>query len=65
MKFVDEFRDAKAVHQLAAAIRKRVTRPWTIMEICGGQTHAIVKFGIDTLLPKEVTLVHGPGAWSV
>src|SRR5581483_1162942 len=37
------------------------TRPWTVMEICGGQTHAIVKFGIDALLPKEITLLHGPG----
>lgn len=61
MKFVDEFRDAKAVRALAAAIRKDVTRPWTIMEICGGQTHAIVKFGIDKLLPQEISLVHGPG----
>jgi hydrogenase expression/formation protein HypD len=61
MKFVDEFRDAKAVRALAAAIRKEVTRPWTIMEICGGQTHSIVKFGIDKLLPQELSLVHGPG----
>jgi hydrogenase expression/formation protein HypD len=61
MKFVDEFRETAAVHRVAAEIAKRVTRPWTIMEICGGQTHAIVKFGIDTLLPETVTLVHGPG----
>jgi hydrogenase expression/formation protein HypD len=61
MKFVDEFRDARASHALAAAIKKDVTRPWTIMEICGGQTHAIVKFGLGTLLPKEISLVHGPG----
>ena len=61
MKLVDEFRDAAAVRQLAAAIAGRVTRPWTIMEICGGQTHSIVKFGLDELLPKKITLVHGPG----
>ena len=61
MKFVDEYRDqAKAQHYLEA-IAKLVTRDWTVMEICGGQTHAIVKFGIDQLLPPEVTLVHGPG----
>jgi hydrogenase expression/formation protein HypD len=61
MKFLDEYRDAAAAQQFAEAIRQTVTRPWTIMEVCGGQTHAIVKFGIDTLLPSEVTLVHGPG----
>jgi len=61
VKYIDEYRDPKAAHQLAGAIRKRVTRPWTIMEVCGGQTHAIVRFGIDELLPEQVTLVHGPG----
>jgi hypothetical protein len=61
MRFVDEFRDAAAAQQLAAAIARRVTRPWTIMEICGGQTHSIVKFGLDELLPERITLVHGPG----
>ncbi|TFH64552.1 MAG: hydrogenase formation protein HypD [Candidatus Zixiibacteriota bacterium] len=61
MKFVDEYRDAKAARQLAEHIKAVVTRPWTIMEICGGQTHAIVRFGIDELLPSEITLVHGPG----
>jgi hydrogenase expression/formation protein HypD len=61
MKFVDEFRDAAAARKLAAAIARCVTRPWTIMEICGGQTHSIVKFGIDELLPPSITLVHGPG----
>lgn len=61
MKFVDEFRDPQAARRLAEAIRRRVTRPWTIMEICGGQTHAIVRFGIDRILPSEVRLVHGPG----
>ena len=61
MKFVDEFRDAAAARKLSVAIARRVTRPWIIMEICGGQTHSIVKFGLDELLPHSVTLVHGPG----
>jgi len=61
MKFVDEYRDAAAAQKLAAAIARRVTRPWVIMEICGGQTHSIVKFGLDELLPPAITLVHGPG----
>ena len=61
MKFVDEYRDAVPTRKLAAAIARRVTRPWTIMEICGGQTHSIVKFGLDELLPPAITLVHGPG----
>ena len=61
MKFVSEYRDPKAAEALAQAIRQKVTRPWTIMEVCGGQTHTIVKSGLEDLLPKEVTLVHGPG----
>jgi len=61
MKFVDEYRSPEAVRSLVTAIRTATTRPWTIMEICGGQTHAIVKHGLDTLLPQEITLVHGPG----
>ncbi len=61
MKFIDEFREASTVRKLASVIKSRVTRPWSIMEICGGQTHAIVKFGLDTLLPKEISLIHGPG----
>lgn len=61
MKFVDEYRDAALVQRLAGAIARACTRPWTIMEICGGQTHAIVKFGLDDLLPPGLTLVHGPG----
>ncbi len=61
MKYVDEYRDADAAAKYAGAIAKLTTRPWTIMEICGGQTHAIVKFGIDELLPAGITLVHGPG----
>jgi hydrogenase expression/formation protein HypD len=61
MRFIDEYRDAKLAQHYARRIAQIVTRPWTIMEICGGQTHAIIKFGIDELLPKEITLVHGPG----
>ena len=51
----------KRLDELATRIKAVVTRPWTIMEICGGQTHAIVRFGIDELLPPNITLVHGPG----
>jgi hydrogenase expression/formation protein HypD len=61
MRFIEEYRDAEAAQRFAEAIRKTVTRDWTIMEICGGQTHAIMKFGIDELLPPQVTLLHGPG----
>ena len=61
MKFLSEYRDQKAAEQLGGAIRNKVTRPWTIMEICGGQTHTIVKSGLEDLLPREITLVHGPG----
>jgi len=61
MRYIDEYRDAEAAHKLARAIAKATTRRWTIMEICGGQTHSIVKYGLDELLPGEITLVHGPG----
>ncbi len=61
MKYVDEYRDPAAVQRLAEKLKRIVTRPWTIMEVCGGQTHAIVRFGLDSLLPPQVTLVHGPG----
>jgi hydrogenase expression/formation protein HypD len=61
VKYLDEYRDAAAAKKLAAEITRTVTKPWTLMEVCGGQTHAIVKFGIDELLPKQVTLIHGPG----
>jgi hydrogenase expression/formation protein HypD len=61
VKFLSEYRDQKAAEQLAGAIRRKVTRPWTIMEICGGQTHTIVKSGLEDILPREITLVHGPG----
>jgi hydrogenase expression/formation protein HypD len=61
VKYLDEYREADAVMKYAALIKKIVTKPWNIMEVCGGQTHSIVKSGIDELLPKEVTLIHGPG----
>lgn len=61
MKYQDEYRDPAAAKQLQRAIRREVTQPWTIMEICGGQTHTIVRYGIDELLPPEIELVHGPG----
>ncbi len=61
MKYVDEYRAEKTVQRVAEKIREAVTRPWTIMEICGGQTHSIVKYGLDTLLPSTLTLIHGPG----
>ncbi len=61
MKYIDEYREAASARKLAEAIIRSTTRPWTIMEVCGGQTHAIVRFGIDELLPKEITLLHGPG----
>jgi hydrogenase expression/formation protein HypD len=61
MKYLDEYRDTAAAQKLSAAIARTVTRPWTIMEVCGGQTHTIVKYGIDHLLPAGIDLVHGPG----
>jgi hydrogenase expression/formation protein HypD len=61
MKYVDEYRTADVAHHYAQALDRITTRSWTIMEICGGQTHAIVKFGIDQLLPQSITLIHGPG----
>jgi hydrogenase expression/formation protein HypD len=61
MKYVDEYRDLKTAEAYARAIAAITTKSWTLMEICGGQTHAIVKFGIDELLPDGITLVHGPG----
>jgi hydrogenase expression/formation protein HypD len=61
MKFLNEYRDADAARRLTEAIAKTVTRPWTIMEVCGGQTHTIVKYGLDRVLPDGLELVHGPG----
>jgi hydrogenase expression/formation protein HypD len=61
MRYVDEYRHEATARKYSDRIRAITTRPWTIMEICGGQTHTIVKYGIESLLPKEITLVHGPG----
>ena len=61
MKYVDEYRDAKLSERLLSAIRRTVRRPWTLMEVCGGQTHTLVRSGIDRLVPEQLRLVHGPG----
>ena len=61
MRHVDEYRDPDAVRTVADRIHATVTRPWTLMEVCGGQTHSILKFGLDELLPPTLSLVHGPG----
>jgi hydrogenase expression/formation protein HypD len=61
VRFVDEFRDPSLARRYVEAIARITTRPWTLMEICGGQTHSIVRHGIDQLLPPGVTLLHGPG----
>jgi hydrogenase expression/formation protein HypD len=61
VKYLDEYRDEAVAQKLVSEIRRVVTKPWVIMEVCGGQTHSIVKYGIDQMLPPEVELVHGPG----
>ncbi len=61
MKYLNEFRDGAKALRLAEEIRKRTTRKWAIMEVCGGQTHSILRNGIDQLLPVEIELIHGPG----
>ena len=61
MKYLDEYRNEAVAQKLVQEIRRIVTRPWVIMEVCGGQTHSIVKYGLDYLLPPEIELVHGPG----
>lgn len=61
MKYLDEFRDPVLAKKILNQIHKTVTRPWVIMEICGGQTHSIIRNGIDQVLPHEIELVHGPG----
>jgi hydrogenase expression/formation protein HypD len=61
VKYVDEFRDPKQSNAIVEALARKVTRPWTIMEMCGGQTHTILRYGIDQLIPNNVRLVHGPG----
>lgn len=61
MRYIDEYRDATAVRQLADRINKEIDSHWRIMEVCGGQTHSIVKYGLDQLLPEHIELIHGPG----
>jgi len=61
MKFIDEYRDPKLVKALSEKIKNVTTKNWTLMEICGGQTHSIMKYNIEELLPEKITLVHGPG----
>lgn len=61
MKYLDEYRDPRLAEAVLAEIRRVRTRPWVLMEVCGGQTHSIVKHGLDQLLPPEIELVHGPG----
>ena len=61
MKYLNEFRDPELAQKLLTEIRQAVTQPWAIMEVCGGQTHSIIRNGIDQLLPDEIELIHGPG----
>src|ERR1039458_236086 len=61
MKYIDEYRDARIARALLAALERKVTRPRALMEICGGQTHPLMRYGIDTLIPSQIELVHGPG----
>lgn len=61
MKYLNEYRDPETVKKLVDAIRTITTQPWHIMEVCGGQTHSIIKYGIDQLLPDQIHLIHGPG----
>ena len=61
MRYIDEYRDGDAAQKVAHALARLTTQPWTLMEVCGGQTHAIVKFGVDDLLPDAISLIHGPG----
>lgn len=61
MKYLDEYRDTGSAMEYVSLIKKITTKQWNIMEVCGGQTHSIVKYGIDELLPEEITLIHGPG----
>ena len=61
LKYIDEYRDGRIARALAAEIAQRCNRPWVLMEICGGQTHTIMRYGLDELLPKGLELVHGPG----
>lgn len=61
MKYLSEYRDPEMVQEYLKEIHKITTKPWTLMEICGGQTHSLVKNGLLDLLPEKITMVHGPG----
>jgi len=61
VKYLEEYRDPEVAAGLLREIRRVVRSPWVIMEVCGGQTHSIVRYGIDRMLPEEIELVHGPG----
>jgi len=61
VKYLEEYRDPDVAAGLLREIRRAVTQPWVLMEVCGGQTHSIVRYGVDRMLPPEVELVHGPG----
>ena len=61
MKYIEEYRDRRSAEEYGKVLGRITTRPWTVMEVCGGQTHAIVRYGVDELLPQSITLVHGPG----
>jgi len=61
MKFIEEYRDAESARKYSEEIHRITTKPWMMMEVCGGQTHTIMKFGIDELLPENIRLLHGPG----
>src|SRR5512135_1825994 len=61
MKYIEEYRDADLTRKLLQDLTTAVTRPWTLMEVCGGQTHSIIKSGLDQMLPGQINLIHGPG----
>lgn len=61
MKYMSEYRDPELAKKYLEEIKNSVSKPWSIMEVCGGQTHSLVKNGIIDMLPKEVTMIHGPG----
>jgi hydrogenase expression/formation protein HypD len=61
MKYIEEYRDAGLTRKLLDDLRHATTRPWILMEVCGGQTHSIIKTGLDQMLPTDISLIHGPG----
>jgi hydrogenase expression/formation protein HypD len=61
LKYLDEYRDQRIARALIAKLERTVTRPWVLMEICGGQTHTLMRYGIDDLIPRRIEIVHGPG----